>query len=50
MEEPKGVVYFDIPRKCDEEADVVKGLQTTLGWSPDPVIDSQEGNYSSSFQ
>jgi hypothetical protein len=50
MDEPKGVVYLDIPRQCDEEADVVKAMQTTLGWSPDPVIDSKDRKYSSSFQ
>ena len=49
IDEPKGVVYLDIPRKCDSE-DVVKAMQTTLGWSPDQVIDSSKCNYSSSFQ
>jgi hypothetical protein len=49
MDEPKGVVYVDIPRKCDSEFDVVKAMQKTLGWSPDPVIDSENRNYSSSF-
>ena len=39
--EPKGVVYLDIPRKCEDEAAVVKALKTTLGWSPDQVIDSE---------
>jgi hypothetical protein len=48
MNEPKGVVYLDIPRKRDLD-DVVKAMQTALGWSPDPVIDSQKGNYSSSL-
>jgi hypothetical protein len=50
MDKPKGVVYLDIPRKCDSELDVVKAMQTTLGWSPDPVIDSKDRKYSSSFQ
>jgi hypothetical protein len=44
--EPKGVVYVDIPRKCDSEVDVVKAMQTTLGWSPDQV---SKHNYSSSL-
>ena len=49
IDEPKGVVYLDIPRKCDSE-DVVKAMQTTLGWSPDQVIDSKDRKYISSFQ
>ena len=38
MDEPKGVMYVDIPKKCDSEVDVVKAMQTTLGWSLDRVI------------
>jgi hypothetical protein len=49
MAEPKGVIYFDVPKKCTSEGDVAKALQTTLGWSPDPVIDSENGSYSSSL-
>jgi KaiC/GvpD/RAD55 family RecA-like ATPase len=44
---PKGIAYVDMPDKCNSEAKVVKVLQEALGWSPDPVIDSGEGNYSS---
>ena len=50
MGEPKGIVYLDIPHKSYEEANVVKALQTTLGWSPDQIIDSEKCKYSSSFQ
>jgi hypothetical protein len=46
MDEPKGVVYIDIPIGCDLEVDVTKATQEALGWSPDQVIDSGESNYS----
>jgi chromosomal replication initiation ATPase DnaA len=42
MDEPKGIVYVDIPRKCDLEVDVAKAVQNALGWSPDQVIDSSK--------
>ena len=45
--EPKGVVYVDIPMRCDLE---VKAIREALGWGPDQVIDSDKRNYSSSFQ
>jgi predicted AAA+ superfamily ATPase len=47
--EPKGVVYVDIPLKCDLEADVSKAMRQALGWSPDPVIDTSECSCSSSL-
>jgi hypothetical protein len=50
IDKPKGVVYIDIPLECDSAADVTKAMKKALGWSPDPVIDSSERNYSSSFQ
>jgi predicted ATP-dependent protease len=50
MDEPKGVVFVDVPRKCDLEVDIVKAMQKALGWSPDQVIDSKDRKYSSSFQ
>jgi predicted AAA+ superfamily ATPase len=50
MDKPKGIVFVDIPIKCDSEPAVVKAIQEALGWSPDPVIDSNERKYSSSFQ
>jgi hypothetical protein len=50
MDEPKGVVYVDIPIQCDSEVDVVKAMQMALGWSPDQSIDSSKRNYSSSCQ
>jgi F0F1-type ATP synthase alpha subunit len=49
MDEPKGVVYVDIPRKCKSEGDVVKAMQATLGWNPDQVIDSEQRNYGNSL-
>ena len=49
IDEPKGIVYLDIPRKCDEEDDVAEAMQLALGWNPDKVIDSDKRNYSSSL-
>jgi len=50
MDKPKGVVYVDIPIRCDLEVNVAKAMQKALGWNPDQVIDSSERKYSSSFQ
>jgi hypothetical protein len=50
IDEPKGVVYVDIPLQCDLEDDIANAMREALGWSPDQVIDSNERNYSSSFQ
>jgi hypothetical protein len=49
MKEPKGIVYVDMPRKCNEEADVAEAMQMALGWRPDEAIDSSKRNYSSSL-
>jgi len=49
-DEPKGVVYIDLPLKCGSEIGITKAMQKALGWSPDPIIDSDKHNYSSSFQ
>jgi hypothetical protein len=46
IDEPKGIIYVDIPFWCDSEADVVEAMQEALGWSSDQPI---ERNYSSSF-
>jgi hypothetical protein len=48
--EPKGVVYVDIPLWCDLEVNVAKAIREALGWSPDQVIDSSKRKYSGSFQ
>jgi hypothetical protein len=40
MDEPKGVIYVDIPRDCSEDVTVANMMRKTLGWSPDPLIDS----------
>jgi len=50
MDEPKGVVYVDIPLECEKEDQVINAVQNALGWSPDRVIDSKDRKYSSSFQ
>jgi hypothetical protein len=50
MDKPKGVVYIDIPLKCDPAVKVAEAMQMALGWSPDPVIDSEKRKYNSSFQ
>ena len=49
MDEPKGVVYVDIPIECDLEVDVINEVRNALGWSPDQLIDSSECNGSSSL-
>jgi RecA-family ATPase len=50
IDEPKGVVYVDIPLECDTAVKVAEAMQKALGWSPDPVIDFKKRKYSSSFQ
>jgi hypothetical protein len=42
MDEPKGVVYVDIPRDCGLEVTVAKTMREALRWSPDQLIDSSE--------
>jgi hypothetical protein len=43
--EPKGIVYVDIDKPSTGFA---KAMQKSLGWYPDPVIDSTtKGNLSS---
>ena len=46
MKEPKGVIYVDMPLRCDSEVHVAKAMQQALGWIPDQVIDSSERKYS----
>jgi hypothetical protein len=43
MDEPKGIVYVDIPVDCDLEVDVANEILNALGWSPDQFIDSNKG-------
>jgi hypothetical protein len=49
LKEPKGVIYVDMPLRCDLEVHIAKAVQQALGWMPDQVIDSGECNYSSSL-
>jgi KaiC/GvpD/RAD55 family RecA-like ATPase len=49
MNEPKGVVYVDIPLQCDLEVNVTKAMREALGGSPDKLIDSNECNCCSSL-
>jgi hypothetical protein len=49
IDEPKGIVYIDIPIDCDSEVEIVKAIQTALGWSPDQLLDSDKCNFSSSL-
>jgi len=49
MDEPKGIVYVDIPIECDSEVDVTNELRNALGWSPDQLIDSSQCNCSNSL-
>jgi hypothetical protein len=38
IDEPKGIVYVDIPIQCGLEVDVIKAMQMALGWGPDQSI------------
>jgi hypothetical protein len=49
MDEPKGVVYVDIPVDCELEVDVVNEIRNALGWGPDRLIDSSERKCNSSL-
>jgi hypothetical protein len=49
MDEPKGVVYVDIPIECDLEANVTNELRNALRWSPDLLVDSRECNCNNSL-
>ena len=46
MDEPKGVVYADMN---DTETDAVQVMREALGWRPDPLLDSDKRNCSSSL-
>jgi ABC-type molybdenum transport system ATPase subunit/photorepair protein PhrA len=48
MDEPKGIVYVDIPLECDLDVGVINETRNALGWSSDH--DSKDRKYSSSFQ
>jgi type II secretory pathway predicted ATPase ExeA len=50
MDEPKGIVYVDMPIWCESEASVATAMQKALGWTPDQSIDSSERNYNSSLR
>jgi hypothetical protein len=49
IDEPKDVVYVDIPIKCYLQVDIAEAMRMALGWSLDQVINSSEYNYSSSL-
>jgi hypothetical protein len=40
MDEPKGIIYVNIPIECDLEDKVAMAMRNALGWSPDLLIDS----------
>ena len=40
LEEPKGIIYFNIPVFLDSEKDLAKAMANALGWN----IDSDKGN------
>ncbi|KIX03339.1 uncharacterized protein Z518_06891 [Rhinocladiella mackenziei CBS 650.93] len=42
IEEPKGIVYVDVPVECSSEFDVARAMQKAMGWKPDDLIDSGE--------
>ena len=49
MDEPKGVVYVDIPIDCELEVDVANEIGNALGWSPDQLIGSSQRKCNSSL-
>lgn len=49
IKEPRGIIYIDMPLRCDLEVHIAKAVQQAFGWMPDQVIDSGECNYSSSL-
>jgi hypothetical protein len=46
MDEPKGVAYADMD---DAETDAAQVMREALGWSPDPLLDSDKRNCCSSL-
>jgi type II secretory pathway predicted ATPase ExeA len=48
-DKPIGITYVDLPPECSSETKIARAMLLALGWSPDPVLDSGQGNYSSSL-
>jgi hypothetical protein len=46
MDEPKGVAYADMD---DTETDAAQVMREALGWTPDPLLDSDKRNCCSSL-
>jgi KaiC/GvpD/RAD55 family RecA-like ATPase len=44
LEEPKGIVYVDVPVEDESPVDLAQAMQQALGWNPDLVIDSNKRN------
>jgi KaiC/GvpD/RAD55 family RecA-like ATPase len=44
LEEPKGIVYVDVPVEDESPVDLAQAMQQALGWNPDPFIDSNKRN------
>jgi hypothetical protein len=50
INEPKGIVYLDIPTEYNSVENIAKAMQKALGWSPDQIIDSEESKYNNSSE
>ena len=49
LEEPKGVIYLDVPVGNDPTSILAEAMKEALDWNPDPAIDPNEGNRSNYF-
>ncbi len=49
LEEPKGVIYIDLPFNIKRPNQVVKAMRKAFGWTEDPDIDSREDGCSDSL-
>jgi hypothetical protein len=49
VNKPKGILYLDLPPKCNSEGDVAAAILEAVGWCADPLVDSSKRKYSSSL-
>jgi hypothetical protein len=44
LEEPKGIIYINVPFVNESPIDLAEAIQIALGYKPDSVIDSSRRN------
>ena len=49
MDKPKGVIYANMADGGADEAEIARVVREAIGWTPDPVIDSNKRNCYSSL-